>query len=80
MGRLTIVERLLGEYDRRIAQINAYLDEARVYQSSAVQQRDTANLLRVEANERLTNYFRALEDRTQLNSHPSAASVRQWSR
>ena len=77
-GRLTIAERLLGEYSQRVAQIAAYLDEARVYQSSAIQQRDTANLMRIEGNERLASFFRALEDRTQISTHRSTASVRQY--
>ena len=71
-------EQITAEINARVSEIQSYLTEATAYQNSAEEQRASAEAFRIEAEGRLRDYFSALRDRAQLNTHPRASSVRQY--
>lgn len=71
-------EQLTSEMNVRVNEIQSYLSEATTYHNSSEEQRASAEAFRVEAEGRLRDYFAALRDRAQINTHPRASSVRQY--
>ena len=67
-----------AQADRKLALWNAYLEQGKAYQANASGRRETSNMFRVEATERLADFLGVLRDRAQTASQHQVASVLQY--
>ena len=79
-GHINNTQSYLQQIDRDLSRIEAYMTEATVLQNNSSQERLLVETIRTEANARLRDFFQALADRSQINSHPRSIAVRQYAR
>lgn len=68
----------IAQMRERISEMRVYVEEANVYQQSAISERESATMFRDEAENRIASFIQTLSDRRQSMPHRVTSSVRQY--